>query len=182
MERKLFTAKTAAAICVGAALMFALNRFAAIHAGVVNIDIQFGIAILAAFAAVFGPVAGIFIGLIGHFLVDLTAGWGIWWSWIISSAIFGFTIGACWKMYLSEEGRFGVKQAVMFNIVQIASNVLVWVFIARTLDMLIYNEPFGKVSLQGFTAAGINSAVVLALGTLLIAVYYKIRTKSDKAK
>jgi energy-coupling factor transport system substrate-specific component len=181
MERKLFSGKTVAAIGVGAALMFALNRFAAIHVEVENIDIQFGIAILAAFTAIFGPVAGFFIGLIGHFLVDLTAGWGIWWSWIISSAIFGLAVGIFWKMYLSEKGNFGVKQAVIFNIVQIVSNALVWVYVARTLDMIIYNEPFGKVSLQGFTAAAINSAVILVLGTLLIVVYYKTKGKKRQS-
>jgi energy-coupling factor transport system substrate-specific component len=177
MERKLLSVKTVAAIGVGAALMFALNRYAPIHTNVENLDVQFGIAILAAFAAIFGPVAGFFIGLIGHFLVDLTAVWEISWSWIISSAIFGLAVGIFWKMYLSERGRFGVKQAVIFNIVQIVSNALVWVYVARTLDMIMYHEPFGKVSLQGFTAAAINSAVVLVLGTLFIIVYYKIKKR-----
>jgi energy-coupling factor transport system substrate-specific component len=173
MENKLISVKTVAAIVIGAALMFVLNRFASIETSVSNTYIMPGIAILAAFAAVFGPVAGFLIGLIGHFFVDLS--WGeLWWSWIISSAIFGLAIGYFWKMYLSENGKFGIKQAVIFNGVQIAANVLVWVFIARTLDLSLFNQSFKEVSLQGFTAAAVNSAVVLALGTLLIFVYHKV--------
>ena len=176
MENKLISVRTVIAIAAGAALMFALNRFASIETGVSGTYIMPGIAILAAFAAIFGPVAGLLIGFIGHFFVDLSWG-GVWWSWVISSAIFGFAVGACWKMFISESGKFGVKQAVLFNIVQIAANVMVWVFIARTLDMIIYDEPFGKVSLQGFAAAAVNSAVVLVLGTLIIFVYHFVLNK-----
>jgi len=174
----MISAKIAAAIGIGAALMFVLNRFAAIPAGVEGTYINLGIAVLAAFAAIFGPLAGFFTGLIGHFLVDLTAPWDIWWSWVISSAIFGLGVGAFWKSFKIEEGGFGVKEAVLFNGAQIIANILVWVFIARTLDLLIYKEPFGKVTLQGFVAAGVNVAVVLVVGTLLIIGYSKIRTKT----
>jgi energy-coupling factor transport system substrate-specific component len=176
MKKKIFSVKTLAAIVIGAALMFVLNRFASIPTSVPDTYIIMGIAILSAFAAIFGPIAGFLIGFIGHTLVDLSWG-GVWWSWVISSALFGLAIGSCWKMYQIEEGRFGVMQAVIFNGIQIAANALVYVFIARTLDMIMYQEPFGKVSLQGFAAAGFNSAVVLILGTPLIIVYTKIKRK-----
>jgi energy-coupling factor transport system substrate-specific component len=169
--------KTAVAIVIGSALMFVLNRFASISTPVENTYIMFGIAILAAFAAIFGPIAGFLIGFIGHTLVDLTAEWGISWSWVICSALFGFAIGFFRKSYNVEAGGFGIKQCFIFNGVQIVTNVLVWGFIARTLDLAIYQEPFGKVTLQGFAAAGVNSAVVLVLGSLLLFVYSKIGTK-----
>jgi hypothetical protein len=43
--------------------------------------------------------------------------------------------------------------------------------------MIIYDESFGKVSLQGFTAAAINSAVVLVFGSLLCFGYSKYKSK-----
>ena len=173
MEKKLFSVKTVLAVVIGAALMFVLNRFAAVPTAVEDTYIMPGIGILAAVAAVFGPAAGFLVGFIGHTLVDLSWG-GVWWSWVISSALFGLAIGSCWKMYRAEDGGFGLKQACIFNGIQIAANILVYVFIARTLDMAIYKEPFGKVSLQGFYAAGFNIAVVLVLGTILVTVYYKV--------
>ncbi|MDR0289799.1 MAG: ECF-type riboflavin transporter substrate-binding protein [Treponema sp.] len=179
MKNTGFGVKTAAAIAIGAVLMFVLMRFASIESGVENTYINFGIAILAAFAAAFGPVAGFLIGFIGHTLTDATAPWGISWSWVISSAVFGVAIGFFWKSFKIEEGGFGLKECFTFNIIQIVTNAVVWVFIARTLDMIIYNEAFEKVSLQSFAAAGFNSAVVLVLGSLLAFGYSRFRRTTN---
>jgi energy-coupling factor transport system substrate-specific component len=166
-------AKIAVAIVIGAVLYFVLFRFVSIDTPVENTSINFGIAIPAAFAAIFGPVAGFLVGFIGHALTDLSwGGWGgIWWSWVISSGVFGCIIGLFWKSYKIEEGGFGLKQCLTFNGIQIVTNVLVWVFLARTLDMVMYSEAFEKVSLQSFAAAFFNSVVVLVLGSLIVFVY-----------
>ena len=182
MEKKMISVKAVVAIGIGSALMFVLMRFVMIPTGIPNTTINLGIAILALFAAIFGPIAGFLIGFIGHTLVDLTAGWGVWWSWIIASALLGFLIGFFWKFYRIEEGEFGVKQAVIFNGVQIIGNIIAYVFIAPALDLLIYSEPFEKVTLQGFTAAAANSVGVLILGTLLAFAYSKTRAKAGSLK
>jgi len=109
--------KTVVAIGIGAALMFVLMRFVTVPTGVPNVNVNLGIAVLALFAAVFGPVAGFLIGFIGHTLVDLTWGWGVWWTWVVCSALFGLSVGLFGKLYPIEEGVFGVRQIVMFNIV-----------------------------------------------------------------
>jgi energy-coupling factor transport system substrate-specific component len=179
MEYKLMSLKTVVGIVIGAALMFVLQRYASIDidAWVPNTYINLGIAILAVFAAILGPIAGFLIGLIGHALVDFSwGGWGgIWWSWVISSAVFGCVVGWFWKSYKIDEGGFGLKECLTFNAVQIITNVLVWVFLARTLDMMIYNEAFDRVSLQSFAAAGFNSLTVLVLGSLLAFGYSKFK-------
>jgi energy-coupling factor transport system substrate-specific component len=181
MSKKIISVKTVVAIGIGAALVFVLMRFVAVPSGVPNTNLNLGIAVLAVFAAIFGPIAGLLIGFIGHALTDLTWG-GIWWSWVISSALFGLGIGFFWKLFKIEEGGFGVKQCVIFNIVQIIINAVVWVGIAPTLDILIYQEPADKVYLQGLVAGSLNAAVVLILGTLLILGYTKTRTKAGSLK
>jgi energy-coupling factor transport system substrate-specific component len=181
MEKKLVSVKTVVAIGIGAALMFVLMRFVALPSGVPNTNLNLGIAVLSLFAAIFGPLAGLLIGFIGHTLTDLTWG-GVWWSWVIADAVFGFLIGVFWKLYRIEEGEFAVKQAVIFNVVQIIANILAWVVIAPTLDILIYQEPSDKVYLQGLVAATLNVAVVLILGTLLAFGYSKTRTKAGSLK
>jgi len=182
MDKNLISVKTVVAIGIGAALMFVLNRFVAIPSGVPNTNLNLGIAILALFAAIFGPIAGLLIGFIGHTLVDLTLGWGIWWSWVISSALFGCGVGFFWKLYKIEEGAFGIKQAIIFNAVQILTNLVIWVGVAPTLDILIYQEPADKVYLQGLVAGSLNAVVVLVLGTLLIFSYTKTRIISGSLK
>jgi energy-coupling factor transport system substrate-specific component len=174
--------KTVVAIGIGAALMFVLMRFVAIPSGVPNTTLNLGIAIVAIFAAIFGPIAGLLIGFIGHFLNDLTAGWGVWWTWVIGSAIFGLVVGLFWKLYKIEDGAFGIKQCLLFNGIQIGANLVVWAVIAPTLDILVYQEPADKVYLQGLVAAGLNIAVVLILGSLLAFGYSKTRTKAGSLK
>jgi energy-coupling factor transport system substrate-specific component len=181
MGKKVISIKTVVAIGIGAALMFVLMRFVAIPSGVPNTNINFGIAILSIFAAIFGPVAGFLIGFIGHTLTDLTWG-GVWWTWVIADALYGLMVGFFWKAYKIEEGEFGIKQAVVFNIVQIVANLIAWVAIAPTLDFLVYKEPADKVYLQGLVASGANIVVVLILGTLLCIGYSKTRTKAGSLK
>jgi len=179
MENKLISVKTAVAIVIGAALMFVLNRFAAVPSGVPGTSLQLGFAILAAFAAVFGPVAGFLIGFIGHTLTDLNAE-RVWWSWVFSSAFFGMAIGAFRKYYNVENGGFGIKQCFIFNGIQIVANVAAWLFLARTLNLIIYQETFELVSLQSFVATGLDIAVVKVLGSLILVCYSKIKSRPAK--
>ena len=173
--------KTAAAVVIGSALMFALNRYFAIDIGVAYTYIYFGNAILAIFAAAFGPVAGLLIGLIGHTLVDYIAGWGLWWSWISASGLYGLITGSFWKYFKVDEGRFGIREALTFTCIQAAANLLAYGFTARILDLSIFTESFGRVTIQGFVATGVNTATVLLLGTPLLMLYSKIRAKKFKS-
>lgn len=169
--------RTVVAVGIGAAIMFVLMRFVAVPSGIPNTNLNLSSAVLALFAAIFGPIAGLLIGFIGHTLTDLTWG-GVWWSWVIGSALFGFLIGLFRKQYRIEEGAFGLRQAVFFNCIQICVNLVVWAGVAPVLDILMFKEPANKVFVQGLTAAGLNAAVVLVLGTILAIGYSKTRTKA----
>ena len=181
MDKKLISVKTVVAIGIGSALMFVLMRFVAVPSGVPNTNLNLGIAILSVFAAIFGPVAGFLIGFIGHTLTDLTWG-GVWWTWVIADALYGLIVGIFWKFYKIEEKEFGIQQAVVFNGIQIFANLIAWVAIAPTLDVLIYKEPIDKVYLQGLVASSLNIAVVLVLGTLIAISYSKTGSKAGSLK
>jgi energy-coupling factor transport system substrate-specific component len=182
MAKSLISVKTVVAIGIGSAIFFVLMRFVAVPSGIApNTNLNIGIAILSVFAAIFGPLAGLLIGFIGHTLVDLT--WGApWWSWIIADAVYGLLIGLFWKFYKIEEGGFTVKNCITFNIIQILANAAAWIALAPTLDILIYQEPANKVYLQGLVAAGLNAAVVLILGSILAFGYSKTRVKAGSLK
>ena len=75
---KKFSVKTMVAIGIGAALFFVLGRYVAIPSPVPNTTISVQYGLLAFMAVVYGPIAGALIGLIGHALIDFSAGWGIW--------------------------------------------------------------------------------------------------------
>ena len=181
MANRVISVRTVVAVGIGAALFFVLMRFVAIPSGVPNTNLNLGIAVLTVFAAIFGPLAGLLIGFIGHTLVDLTWG-GVWWSWVIADGIYGLLAGLLWKLYRIEEGEFTVRNAVIFNLAQILSNAAAWVAVAPVLDVLIHKEPANKVFLQGLVAAGLNSAVVLILGTMLALGYSRTRVKAGSLK
>jgi len=182
MNKKILSIRTMVAVGIGAAIFFVLMRFVAIPSGIPNINLNLAAAILSLFAGIFGPVAGFLIAAIGHTIVDLTWGFGVWWSWVIADAVFGLILGLLWKKYRIEEGAFGVKEAILFNVMQIIANAVAWIGIAPILDILMFQEPADKVYLQGLTAAGLNSLVVLVVGTLLAFGYSKTRTKAGSLK
>ena len=116
---KKFSVKTIVAIGIGAALFFVLGRFVAIPSPVPNTSISVQYGLLAFLAVVYGPVAGALVGFIGHTLIDFSYGWGVWWSWVIASAVFGLLMGLAAKTMKMEEGELGKKGLIKFNISQL---------------------------------------------------------------
>ncbi|MBR1849641.1 MAG: ECF-type riboflavin transporter substrate-binding protein [Lachnospiraceae bacterium] len=170
---KRFSVKTIVATGIGAALFFVLGRFVAIPSPVPNTNISIQYGLLAFIAAVFGPIAGLLAGLIGHFFIDFSYGWGVWWSWVIASAVFGCMMGFITGRLKIDEGEFDSKSIINFNVGQVVAHVLAWVVVAPTLDILIYSEPANKVYLQGVTGAVVNIITTAIVGTLLCIAYAK---------
>ena len=165
-EMKKFSVKTIVAIGIGAALFFVLGRFVSIPSPVPNttINVQYGL--LAFMSVIYGPLAGALMGLIGHALIDFSFGWGIWWSWVIASAVYGLLMGiAGTTRKLHHE--IGKESILPFNICQVISHIFSWGVVAPVLDIVIYREPMEKLFAQGLFA-GISNAVTTAIvGTLL---------------
>ncbi len=174
---KKFSVKTIVAIGIGAALFFVLGRFVMIPSPVPNTNISIQYGVLAFIAAVFGPIAGALVGLIGHTLIDLS--WGSpWWSWIIASGVFGLLMGIALKVLKLEDGEVGKKGLVKFNIAQVIGHVICWGAVAPALDILIYNEPVEKLFAQGLVA-GISNAVTTAIvGSILCVAYAATKPKA----
>ena len=160
--------KTIVAIGVGAALFFVLGRFVSIPSPVPNTNIATQYGLLAFMAVMFGPVAGVLIGLIGHALIDFSYGWGIWWSWVIASGVL--------------EGEFSKKDILVFNLAQIVAHVVAWIVVAPVLDILMYAEPVNKVFLQGAVGGASNIVTTAIIGTLLCVAYAATKPKKGSLK
>jgi len=175
---KNITVRTVVAIGIGSALFFLLARFLSIPV-FANTTLTFQYSILAFFAAVYGPVAGLLIGLIGHTLTDLSWGYGVWWSWVLASAVCGFLFGFLLKGSQLREGNLGSKGIVRFVIGSAIVLLISWGLVAPALDIAIYQEPANKVFVQGAIAAAGNIVTTITVGTALIVAYAKTRTKSQ---
>lgn len=177
-----FSVKSIVAIGIGAALFFVLGRFVAIPSPVPNVTISIQYGLLAFMATLFGPVVGALIGFIGHFFIDLSAGWGVWWSWVITSGIFGLLVGLGTKKVRLWDGLFGNKDTVRFVLSVIVGHLLCWEFIAPVLDIVIYAEPANKVFIQGLVSAAGNIVTTLVVGSLLCWAYAKAKPRKGSLK
>ncbi len=175
---KKFSVKTIVAIGIGAALFFVLGRFVVIPSPVPNTNISVQYGLLAFLSVVYGPVAGLLIGLIGHALIDFSYGWGIWWSWVIASGVFGLLVGFTSKATKLEEGEIGKKGLIKFNISQVICHVVCWGAVAPALDILIFSEPANKVFTQGLLAGVSNAVTTAIVGSLLCVAYAASKPKA----
>ena len=179
---KKFGGRSIVATGIGAALFFVLGRFLAIPSGVPNSNIALQYGVLAFISAVFGPICGLLAGLIGHFFIDFSFGWGVWWSWVISSAFFGCIVGFLASKIDFEGGEFGVSGIIRFNIAQVIGHLVAWGALAPVLDIIIYAEPADKVFVQGLVSAGVNIITTAVLGTLLCIAYTAAIPKKGSLK
>lgn len=180
--KKNFSVKTVVATGIGAALFFVLGRFVAIPSPVPNTTVSIQYGLLAFMAAAFGPVAGLLIGFIGHALIDFSWGWGVWWSWVIASGVFGLIMGLMSNKIGLTEGKFGKKGVVLFNLAQIVGRLICWGAVAPALDVLIYNEPTDKLLLQGLVAGAANIVTTAIVGTLICLAYVAARPKEGSLR
>lgn len=165
------------AIGIGAALFFVLGRFVAIPSFVPNTSISIQYAILAVFAVLYGPLVGALAGLIGHILIDVS-GYGIWLSWELASGVFGLLVGLALLRHHIHEGEFGIGGAIRFNLAIILANAVAWLVVAPVGDVVGYGEPASKVWTQGALAFVSNSLTACIIGTLVISVYARTRTRT----
>lgn len=126
-------------------------------------------------ATLFGPIAGLLIGFIGHTLIDATA-YGPWWSWIIASAFVGLVIGLATMKLKANEG-IDRKKLIYFNVAQVVAHLLAWGLVAPCLDILIYSEPIEKLFAQGLMASAANIVTTGVVGSLLLFAYAKTVAK-----
>ena len=175
---KKFSVKTIVAIGIGAALFFVLGRFVAIPSPVPNTSISVQYGLLAFLSVVYGPIAGALVGFIGHTLIDFSYGWGVWWSWVIASAVFGLLVGLGAKLLKMNETEMGLMGLLKFNIVQIVSHVICWGGVAPALDILIYKEPLDKLFAQGLVAGTSNAVTTAIVGSLMCVAYAATKTKA----
>lgn len=180
MEIK-FTIKQVVAVGIGAALFVVIGMIN-IPTPVPNTSIQLQYAVQALLSIIFGPIIGLLVGLIGHAIKDSLAGYGLWWTWIIASGLFGLVVGLFRKYVRVINGVFDWKDILIFNLIQLLANALVWGVLAPLGDVVIYQEAAEKVFAQGIVAGIANGVSVAIAGTLLLLAYAGTQTRAGRLK
>lgn len=171
------TTKTIVAAGLGAAIFMLLFMYVKVPSWVPETQFQTAYGLSAFFGTLFGPITAFLMAFIGHALSDFLQYGSPWWSWVIASGVASFVFGLAFKRTRVEEGTFGLKDILTFNMYQVLGNVLAWLVVAPVLDILIYAEPANKVFVQGAVACGMNIISAGVIGTLLLIAYAATRTK-----
>ena len=162
-------AKTVVVIAIGAALygigglpMFGVPVFA-------NTTLKPAMAVLALFSVLFGPIVGFLVGLIGHWMTDLFAGWGVWLTWVVGSGIVGLVIGFFPKITNGRlaAGEFNAKDFAVFVALALLGNVVGY-GCSAFLDTVLYAEPFAKVFTQLCIIAAGNTFLIAVVGYFIL--------------
>ena len=169
--------KQIAAALGGALLFFVFGRYVSIPSPIdtVNICVQYGL--LGALAVICGPVTGTLAGLLGHILIDLTAG-ELCWSWIIATAAFGALVGVLTNITRVDPRSLGRESIVKFNLIQVAAHVVCWAGVAPVLEILFYKESMDRIFEQGLTAAISNAVTTAIVGSLFLLAYSVLKQKN----
>lgn len=170
-----FKTKTIVATGLGAALFTLLFMYVKVPTGIPETQIQTAYGVGAFFAALFGPIAGGLLAFIGHFISDSVQYGSAWISWVIASGVTCFIVGLVYPKLKVDEGIFGAKDMVKFNIYQIIGNIIGWIIVAPLLDIVIYAEPVNLVFVQGVVAAISNAVSAGVIGTILLKLYSATR-------
>lgn len=180
---KKFTVKSIVAIGIGAALFFVLGRFVSIPSPIPNTNISSQYGLLAFMSVVFGPIVGFLSGFIGHALIDFSYGWGVWWSWVIASGVFGIIMGLIGGIILRIGKKdFSKAEIIKFNVTQIIAHIVCWGIVAPMLDIAIYAEPVEKLFLQGLVSATANIVTTAIIGTIILSAYLATKPKKGSLK
>ncbi|MCT4509131.1 MAG: ECF-type riboflavin transporter substrate-binding protein [Tepidibacter sp.] len=173
-----FDTKTVVTIGIGAALYGVLGLFGFPIA--FNTNIKPAVALLSIFAVLFGPVVGFSVGFIGHALTDMIAGWGIWWGWVLSSAIMGLFIGlVCNYKEFSVKNGIATKKHYMYMIFTGTIGIIMAFIFAGAFDVILMGEPFNKIVIQVIGAIISNLIVFVALGIPAIVGLVNVNKKNS---
>lgn len=182
MSNKNKSVQTVVATGIGAAIIFVLMKFVAIPTGISNTQVNVAEGFLPLLAAIYGPVAAGLAMFIGYALNDFVTYGSPWWTWVVVDGLIGVAFGLFKRQLDVQSGIISISKLVLFNVYQVVVNFIGWVLLAPTGDILIYHEPANKVYLQGVVTWLLNSASVAIIGTILLVLYTKTRTKRGSLK
>jgi energy-coupling factor transport system substrate-specific component len=99
------------------------------------------------FGVAFGPVVGLFSGLVGTFLSDLISGYGVWWNWDLGNGLIGFMAGLTLYSTVRGLGRYNKTRLIVIAEVLSVVGLLIGIGFGSYTDIWVSKYTFaGAVS------------------------------------
>ncbi|MEO7869154.1 MAG: ECF transporter S component [Candidatus Limnocylindria bacterium] len=171
------TTRTIVYAAIGAALYAVAAQFSFILPGTANVSLRPGFALVTFFGFAFGPVAGLFVGLVGNAIADQISGWGLLtsWNWSVANGLAGLIAG--WWGWSMMRGQNRTMNAAIAAAVAVVVGFL-FVF----TDMFLGTADSFDTALNANYLPVITSNLVVAviLTPILVAAWEPIRSSMGR--
>lgn len=126
---------------IGAALYGVLAFFSIVIPGSNNVSVRPAFAIVPFFGFAFGPVVGLFTGLVGNAIADQISGYGLLtaWNWSIANGLVGLIAGVLATGSMAKMGGKIVGPAIVAAVATVVG--LLFVF----SDIVVFGNDFNTV-------------------------------------
>lgn len=162
MEPKLSSVQKITVYAVGAALFVAVGCMIPIPIPNTKAHIDLGYAIMAIFAYLFGPLAGLLVGGLGRFLEDMILFGSIGSpGWLIASICIGFLTGLFFKL-MRKHKKPAVTISALVGV--LLDNAVFLILFAPFISSIWNGVPYIAKLPSGVSAFITNSLAMLLIG------------------
>lgn len=166
------SSRTVVYAAIGAALYGVTAQFQIALPGTANVSMRPSFALVTFFGVAFGPIVGLFVGLVGNAIADYLSGWGLLtsWNWSLANGLAGFIAG--WWALSMMQGQNRLLNAAIAS----AIGVVVGFLFVFTDIWLGTAENFGVAMSDNYIPVVIGDLIVAVILTpILVAAWEPVR-------
>lgn len=171
------TTRTIVYAAIGAALYAVAAQFSFILPGTANVSLRPAFALVTFFGFAFGPVAGLFVGLVGNAIADQISGWGLLtsWNWSVANGLAGLIAG-WWGWSMMRGQNRTLNSAIAAAVAVVVGFLFVFT------DMFLGTADSFDTALNANYLPVITSNLVVAviLTPILVAAWEPIRSSMGR--
>ncbi len=171
------TTRTIVYAAIGAALYAVAAQFSFILPGTANVSLRPAFALVTFFGFAFGPVAGLFVGLVGNAIADQISGWGLLtsWNWSVANGLAGLIAG-WWGWSMMRGQNRTLNSAIAAAVAVVVGFLFVFT------DMFLGTADSFDTALNANYLPVVTSNLVVAviLTPILVAAWEPIRSSMGR--
>ncbi|HEX2220972.1 MAG TPA: ECF transporter S component [Candidatus Limnocylindria bacterium] len=167
------TTRTIVYAAIGAALYAITAQFQFPLPGTANVFLRPSFALVPFFGFAFGPIVGLFVGLVGNAIADQISGWGLLtsWNWSLANGLAGLIAGLA-GYWLAG----GIRNRVARSAVAAAIGVVIGFLFVLTDIWLGTAEDIGVAMVDNYIPVVIGNLIVsVILVPILVAAWEPVR-------
>jgi energy-coupling factor transport system substrate-specific component len=167
------TTRTIVYAAIGAALYAITAQFQFPLPGTANVSLRPSFALVPFFGFAFGPIVGLFVGLVGNAIADQISGWGLLtsWNWSLANGLAGLIAGLA-GYWLAG----GIRNRIARSAVAAVIGVVIGFLFVITDIWLGTAEDIGVAMVDNYIPVVIGNLIVsIILVPILVAAWDPVR-------